>query len=40
TLTCPVDIRAERIAGYVQTALESLVGTLEYAPQAPLHSLS
>ncbi|MCF5710752.1 amino acid adenylation domain-containing protein, partial [Pseudomonas syringae] len=40
TLTCPIDIGAERIAGYVQTALESLVEALEHAPQAPLHSVS
>ncbi|WP_438826902.1 non-ribosomal peptide synthase/polyketide synthase [Pseudomonas syringae] len=40
TLTCPIDIGAERIAGYVQTALESLVEALEHAPQAPLNSLS
>ncbi|WP_212739132.1 non-ribosomal peptide synthetase, partial [Pseudomonas viridiflava] len=40
TLTCPVDIGAERIAGYVHMALQSLVQALEYAPQAPLHSLS
>ncbi|WP_032716749.1 AMP-binding protein, partial [Pseudomonas syringae] len=40
TLTCPVDIGAERIAGYVHMALQSLVEALEHAPQAPLHSLS
>ncbi|MBI6711158.1 amino acid adenylation domain-containing protein, partial [Pseudomonas syringae] len=40
TLTCPVDIGAERIAGYVHMALQSLVEALERAPQAPLHSLS
>ncbi|MCF5757277.1 non-ribosomal peptide synthetase, partial [Pseudomonas syringae] len=40
TLTCPVDIGAERIAGYVHMALQSLLEALEHAPQAPLHSLS
>ncbi|KPA89805.1 amino acid adenylation enzyme/thioester reductase family protein [Pseudomonas asplenii] len=35
-----VDIGAQRICNYVQTALESLVEALEQVPQAPLHSLS
>ncbi|WP_246771860.1 non-ribosomal peptide synthetase, partial [Pseudomonas syringae] len=39
TLTCPVDIGAERIAGYVQTALESLVKALEDAPSSALNTL-
>ncbi|WP_371128558.1 amino acid adenylation domain-containing protein, partial [Pseudomonas sp. NFACC13-1] len=32
-------IGAQRICGYMQVALESLVDALEQAPQAPLHSL-
>ncbi|KPW10094.1 hypothetical protein ALO42_101730, partial [Pseudomonas syringae pv. atrofaciens] len=39
TLTCPVDIGAERIAGYVQKALESLVQALEHAPSSALNTL-
>ncbi|WP_029573548.1 non-ribosomal peptide synthetase, partial [Pseudomonas syringae] len=35
-----VDIGAQRVCNYMQTALESLVEALEHAPQAPLHSLS
>ncbi|MFZ4833802.1 amino acid adenylation domain-containing protein [Rouxiella sp. Mn2063] len=35
-----VEIGAQRVCNYMQAALESLVDALEYAPQAPLHSLS
>ncbi|MCF5758189.1 non-ribosomal peptide synthetase, partial [Pseudomonas syringae] len=39
TLTCPVDIGAERIAGYVKKALESLVQALEHVPSSALNTL-
>ncbi|WP_309475906.1 non-ribosomal peptide synthetase [Pseudomonas sp. B21-028] len=39
TLTCPANTGAERIAGYVQTALESLVTALEDAPSSALNAL-
>ncbi|KOY00806.1 non-ribosomal peptide synthetase [Pseudomonas nunensis] len=39
TVMTPAQIGAQRICGYVQTALESLVRTLEHGPKAPLHGL-
>ncbi|UVL86330.1 amino acid adenylation domain-containing protein [Pseudomonas sp. B21-028] len=39
TLTCPANTGAERIAGYVQTALKSLVTALEDAPSSALNAL-
>ncbi|MGR4976811.1 amino acid adenylation domain-containing protein, partial [Pseudomonas sp. LARHCG127] len=42
SLTVLVESRigAQRICGYMQVALESLVDALEHAPQTPLHSLA
>ncbi|AMS12797.1 non-ribosomal peptide synthetase [Pseudomonas chlororaphis] len=39
TLMVAAEIGAERLGGYLQTALESLVAALEHSPQAPLHGL-
>ncbi|WP_122319512.1 non-ribosomal peptide synthetase, partial [Pseudomonas corrugata] len=42
SLTVQVDaqLSAQRISGYMQVALQSLVDALEHAPQTPMHSLT
>ncbi|SFY32218.1 non-ribosomal peptide synthetase, partial [Pseudomonas sp. NFACC36] len=40
TVMTPARIGAQRLCGYVQHTLESLVRMLEQTPQAPLHQLS
>ncbi|WP_230166756.1 non-ribosomal peptide synthetase, partial [Pseudomonas mediterranea] len=40
TVMTPAHIGAQRLCGYVQQTLESLIGMLEQTPDAPLHQLS